>query len=1621
MVIAFAFGLVISAGAPVLGTATAGTHADQPSVDTETLAASDSGESTADESGTATLDPALKASNGTVRALLVLDQASVDTDASRAAAIQTLKQKADSIQPSVMASAKRLQGVEVVNRFWVANIVSVKVDTDRAAVNKLATIDGVKTVVKDRTLSIPNSTKGSQSQPANDLSGDMGAQAQTQADGYNTTYGLDQINATDVWDDYGTMGGESKVAVIDTGVDVGHPDIDLYSEDPSNETYPGGWAEFDENGNQVPGSEPHDTAEHGTHTSGTVSGGDASGEYIGVAPNVKLMHGLVIPGGSGSTTQVIAGVQWAVGEGADVTSLSVGAGCGLFGGEVYSQAWIPVIENAKASGTAFVNSAGNGGDCVGSPGNDFHSFSIGASNVDGGIADFSSGDLVEKSNWDDPPADWPDTYIKPNVSGPGVDVKSSVPGGEYGQLSGTSMAAPHVAGAVALLHSVNPDASVSEIQQALNKTAWRPANPTDADHERDTRYGPKDSRYGMGIIDVYNASSMLGGAAPEYTLGDVDESGNLTVQDIKLTQQFIYGDDPETFSEDLADMNRDGEVTTDDLRLLQKKVLDILDEGAIEISNLDAPDTVNDTEAVNVTADLENTGDEGAIQEIALYASNNSSVGDGEPVATETVDMAPEGVDDPVGEPHQTTVSFEVAASEIGSAGDYTIEVASENDSATDELTILGSNFEVSDLSGPEEVDQGDSFDVNATVTNTGNQIDTQTVEFQFRGMTQRTTNVTLDAGESTELTFEDIDTAGVSGGGYQYGVATDDDSETATLTVNEGVFDVNISEAPDELAPGETYNVTAQVENTGNATDQQSVEYELEPAVTNVAVVDSDEGYGDETAAALRNATTDRYNVTVVQDQSVMDHLDAYDTFVMQDLDPADLDVQAFVNATSDEDTGVVWLEQWSSNSDAISELSEATDNPASTGSGFDFDQQPVQYYITNSSPILDGVGEPGDTVPIHTDDDADRSWFSGYGGETIANVGIQNSSDGAALAVESDTSTVLASSLGREQYTENPAFTDAANTILANSVAYASGNDPVGDVSADAGTQDDTSENVTLDPGDSTSVEFTNTVPDDVDISQDWLHVVTSEDDEAEQPVDIDIARGAITGTVTDESGAPIAGATVTANASDGNYTATTGDDGTYTIEDVPTGTHDITASADNYSSATQTVDVPANGTATADFTLAPENGSISGTVTASDAGDPVANVTVAAEDGDGTVYNATTDDNGTYTIDVPPGTYSVNVADTPAGYEAQTIITVGPGEAVTGIDFTVEPTNPPTGSIEGTITNGAGTPIEGAHVVDADGDAFNVSTDEAGHYEIGNLTESTYALRAKTDDYGTSDIRFVDVKANETTTQNFTLGSFFEASNLSAPANADQGETINVSATVTNNGNQQATRTVFYLPPGTDFGSDMRSLDSNLFKEVTLDGGESTTVTFTYTVEANRTPGEHQHGVSADNVVSTTITVESSEPQPAYFALSNVTGPSEAAPGEEFTAEVTVTNTGDEQATQTIYPFLEDSTRMTTYDIGEFGTEQMLNLFHPAAAPQPVTLAGGESQTLTFTYSVADDASGEYQYSVSSLQEIATHPLSVNASNTTQRALVSPDISSVSITAADQIIAGGVGLTE
>ena len=414
----------------------------------------------------APIDPALTKSDGTVTVVVRLDEANPSVTADRAATIGTLRTHAERSQRSVLSYAKKhTKSVTVLNRLWITNAVVLRVDKGHVDLKEIAKIDGVKRLHENFELSLPKPVASSGNDtPVGMYGGKTDSVGTTD---YNTTYGLDQINATDVWDAYDTKGSGVKVAVLDTGVDVDHPDIDLYTENESDPTHPGGWAEFDSEGNRVPGSTPHDTDTHGTHTSGTVSGGNASGEYIGVAPDVSLMHGLVLPSGGGSFAQVAGGMQWAVEQDADVISMSLGA-------TGYYADMVEPVRNAESAGTIVVAAAGNSGEGTsGSPGNVYESFAIGASNEDRGIASFSSGEEIDTENdWgSDAPASWPDSYVVPDVSAPGVDVKSSVPGGGYSQYSGTSMATPHTAGAVALLLSASGDLQPSQIRAAFRETA----------------------------------------------------------------------------------------------------------------------------------------------------------------------------------------------------------------------------------------------------------------------------------------------------------------------------------------------------------------------------------------------------------------------------------------------------------------------------------------------------------------------------------------------------------------------------------------------------------------------------------------------------------------------------------------------------------------------------------------------------------------------------------------------------------------------------------------------------------------------------------------------------------------------------------------------------------------------------------------------------------------------------------------------------------------------------------------------------------------------------------------------------------------------------------------------
>lgn len=264
-------------------------------------------------------------------------------------------------------------------------------------------------------------------------------------------WGVEKIGALSAWGAYRTRGGVNdrpsiKVAVLDTGVDRSHPAL-------AGKVKNQHWAEFDINGDLV-NSKPHDSAEHGTHVCGTIAGSSTMPSkkcpQIGVAPDVELLVGLVLNKGTGSNFQIIAGMDWAIEQGADVINLSLG-GVSLEPdvGDIFSRS----ILNAKLRGIPVVISIGNeGAQTSGAPGNDYFALSVGATDYSDRAGGFSGGrtQVIRESRYIER-KHLPLVYSKPEVSAPGVAICSSVPGGKYATWNGTSMAAPHVSGALALL------------------------------------------------------------------------------------------------------------------------------------------------------------------------------------------------------------------------------------------------------------------------------------------------------------------------------------------------------------------------------------------------------------------------------------------------------------------------------------------------------------------------------------------------------------------------------------------------------------------------------------------------------------------------------------------------------------------------------------------------------------------------------------------------------------------------------------------------------------------------------------------------------------------------------------------------------------------------------------------------------------------------------------------------------------------------------------------------------------------------------------------------------------------------------------------------------------------
>jgi subtilisin family serine protease len=399
-----------------------------------------------------------------------------------------------------------------VTPYWIANTVKVTGDAD--VVRDVAARPEVAAVLPDRTYHL-------------DAPRPDAARAAT-ADG--PEWNLAAIHAPQVWNEFGVRGEGVVVASIDTGVQYDHPALAArYRGRHSDGTVDHNYNWFDPS--QVcPSAAPCDNVGHGTHTMGTMVGEDGWSNQIGVAPGARWITAKGCESYACSQSALLASGQWILAPtdlagrhprpdlAPDVVNNSWGAG-------IYDPWYRQTVRAWIGAGIfpAFAN--GNAGpQCAtaGSPGSYADSYSSGAYDRTGTIASFSSRGTGENG------------VVKPDIAAPGVDVRSSLPGGGYGSLSGTSMASPHTAATVALLWSAAPalDGDVAATRRLLDSTAVPVA---------DLSCGGTaafNDVYGHGRLDAYAAVR----AAPRSAVGGL--TGNVTTDGWPVPDASVAVDGP---------------------------------------------------------------------------------------------------------------------------------------------------------------------------------------------------------------------------------------------------------------------------------------------------------------------------------------------------------------------------------------------------------------------------------------------------------------------------------------------------------------------------------------------------------------------------------------------------------------------------------------------------------------------------------------------------------------------------------------------------------------------------------------------------------------------------------------------------------------------------------------------------------------------------------------------------------------------------------------------------------------------------------------------------------------------------------------------------------------------
>ncbi|MCW5924060.1 MAG: S8 family serine peptidase [Saprospiraceae bacterium] len=396
--------------------------------------------------------------------------------------ITSLQAKAEATQPAFLERLRQLDGIDksVIHPMWIVNAVFVK--ANKSAIEQMAKWPEVGMLIWNSPVEMDAVESQAAAAPVPN----------------GSEPGLRAIKAPFLWG-LGYTGYGRKGLVIDTGNDGEHPSlIDNFWGHvvPVNQAWAGS-------------GQPEDCADHGTHVTGTVCGLDRrTNDTIGVAFNSHWMGGpMQFPIGeelgcqkafSQTIISNIATMQWALNPDGNATTTadqpdvvncswrSGNFGCGI-------TASVNILNALEAAGIGVVWAQGNNGPGASTVASGaamnmdlVNTFAVGAvngANPNFPIADFSSRGPT-------PCGGTGPLNIKPEVCAPGVNVRSAVPGGGYQSFNGTSMAAPHAAGAMVLLREAFPTLSGIQLKMALYNTA------------KDLGVAGEDNTYGRGMIDL---------------------------------------------------------------------------------------------------------------------------------------------------------------------------------------------------------------------------------------------------------------------------------------------------------------------------------------------------------------------------------------------------------------------------------------------------------------------------------------------------------------------------------------------------------------------------------------------------------------------------------------------------------------------------------------------------------------------------------------------------------------------------------------------------------------------------------------------------------------------------------------------------------------------------------------------------------------------------------------------------------------------------------------------------------------------------------------------------------------------------------------------------------------